>query len=220
MLLLFQLVDCEINKAKLPEYRMDLERVAKLSFEAEERFKILTFIHDQLIAADWRKIWNALNILQTLFTSGSKMMISEFAQGQHFDALQRLLLLTAFAHDDLRIRELVRSRAREVREIAKDKLEASNISSPDERPSPSGPSAAPVSQRKLLSTAPVYIGHNSDTDDDDDNPPVLASGNSFAALPSTIVPRADSSLDYLFAAQSTVPPPQQPAKTPDLLDLL
>ena len=194
------LAESEINRAKLPEYRMDLERVARLSFELDERVKILNFIHEQLLTEDWRRVWNSLNILEILFKNGSNKVLSEFSQGEHFDVLQRLLLLAAFPHDDLRIRELVRFRAREVREIVKEKLEDStqNFSEPSPPASPQ-----PLPGRKLLSTAPVYIGHHSDTDDDDDE-------------------RLSKRPPPQRAPAASVQPASAPAKEPlaDLLDLL
>jgi hypothetical protein len=156
--LLETVVKTELNKVKLPEYQFALERVNRLSFDFDERHKIINFLHMQLLSEDWRRIVNSLNILTALFTSGSHSLVSEFATGGHFDLLQRLLLLSAFVHADLRIKQLVSTKAKELRELAKNKIEQ-NIS-PNTSPTP--PATVP---RRLLRN--VYVGHRSDTEDEE-----------------------------------------------------
>jgi ENTH domain len=87
---LHKFADSDLARSKLPEYRMELEAYARSSYDFDERTKLLEFISSALQDTLWRPVYNSLNLLEILFSKGSKTIIAECHAGKYFDVLQRL----------------------------------------------------------------------------------------------------------------------------------
>ena len=185
--------DSELARSKLPEYRMELEAYARSSFESEERSNMLQFISTSLQDTAWRPTFNCLNLLDVLFTKGSKSIITECHSGQYFDVLQRLLILHSYAHEDARVRDLVRDLSKSVRNKCKDKFaEIEDTATRDSLHEVSQSAEIPVKvqqeikrlKRPQLHTGIHYIGHQEETSDEEDQgtPPKVSPAPAVTAV--------------------------------------
>merc|ERR1719498_1599422 len=61
---------------------------------------------------NWRRIYGSLVLVEQLLQRGSSVLMTEAAEGQHFDLVQRLSFLEKFVYrDDIRVQAMVRGKA-------------------------------------------------------------------------------------------------------------
>lgn len=96
-----------------------LDRVCEASSELEDRRKIMQHIYKGLGAtgvANWRQVYAALMLFETLINRGSPKVIEESRDGHHFDVIQKLTMLTVYENEsDRRVERLIREKAQDLR---------------------------------------------------------------------------------------------------------
>lgn len=141
-----------------------LRGIAVASHDRDDRRVIMSHLRECLSEPKgkrWRRILGALMIVEHLMEKGSRDLISETGEGQHFDLGQRLWFLQSFEYTvDTRVQNIVRQKADTLRPLLLKKMEA---------PDTSGDGG----ERKcaVLSGAGVNVaaaGHCEDTDSESD----------------------------------------------------
>ena len=105
-----------LTSSRQLEYQQDILIICAASLKLDERFLIMTLLHDALVSKEWHKLFNGLRILTCLIESGSDEIFVEVLQGKHFDILQKTLFLKSFANADDRVSKLIRRTAADIRE--------------------------------------------------------------------------------------------------------
>merc|ERR1712091_483545 len=64
----------------------------------------------------WRRVHGALALLEQVLQRGARSLVTEIAEGQHFDLVQRLTFLERYDYGlDLRVQQMVRQKANALR---------------------------------------------------------------------------------------------------------
>lgn len=96
-----------------------LESVTRATNVEEDRREILLHLQECLAEASskrWRRVHGGLVLLDHLLRCGSTSVVTEIAEGKHFDPVQRLTFLEKFEYgDDRRVQNVVRQKATALR---------------------------------------------------------------------------------------------------------
>lgn len=95
-----------------------LTPVIEASRNEEDRPEIMQHLRQCLAepaGKQWRRIFGALVLAEALVKSGSPALLSETAEGRHFDLVQRLSFLEHFDDADKRVTNMIRSKAEALR---------------------------------------------------------------------------------------------------------
>lgn len=95
-----------------------LTPVIEASVNEEDRPEIMKHLRECLaepLGKHWRRIYGGLVLVEALIKSGSPALISETAEGRHFDLVQRLSFLEHFDNTDKRVMNNVRKKAEALR---------------------------------------------------------------------------------------------------------
>lgn len=145
-----------------------LTPVVEASFNEEDRPEIMKHLRECLSESSgkhWRRIHAALVLTEALLKGGSSALLSETAEGRHFDLVQRLSFLEHFDYSDKRVMNSIRKKAAALRKEAVTSLEnAANRESEDYKDSSSTCSPGEAS----TSTAPSSGGCPSESQSNDD----------------------------------------------------
>mmetsp|Transcript_72198 Transcript_72198/g.172419 ORF Transcript_72198/g.172419 Transcript_72198/m.172419 type:complete len:266 (+) Transcript_72198:42-839(+) len=100
----------------------------------EERREIMMHLRECLAEPQgrrWRRIYAALVLIEELLKNGAPELIAETAEGRYFDLVQRLSLLEKFeCTNDLRVQNMVRTKATGLRSEVVPRLETAGEDSP------------------------------------------------------------------------------------------
>ena len=172
--------DPVLTASKQLEYKFNLEKICRASFEIESRMIILDFLHYAFAPVnantEWRTIFNGLRILDSLVDSGSNQIFTEISQGKHFDVVQKTLFLTTYTNSDERVGKLIRNAAKEIREKLLSKFdlvesmpqsneEPKSISSKDVSGRATPETSRPVAPSSILNF--VSLRHIEDSSDEE-----------------------------------------------------
>jgi len=95
-----------------------LTPVIEASVNEEDRPVIMKHLRECLAepaGKQWRHIYGGLVLVEALVKSGSPALITETAEGRHFDLVQRLSFLEHFENADKRVMNNVRKKAEQLR---------------------------------------------------------------------------------------------------------
>mmetsp|Transcript_34896 Transcript_34896/g.81614 ORF Transcript_34896/g.81614 Transcript_34896/m.81614 type:complete len:325 (+) Transcript_34896:65-1039(+) len=162
--------------------------------------------HLQACLADtsrWRRVHGALLLVEPLFVDSNKELLTETAEGKHFDVVQRLTFLERFDHPkDARVQNMVRTKAGALRtkvlrlmESAEGtEMEANSSSSRplernhhDSQAAASGPARRPEKKDWEFKRRNVMAD---DTDSDADEAPSSKKGPEYSSSPQPAVASA------------------------------
>mmetsp|Transcript_14083 Transcript_14083/g.38535 ORF Transcript_14083/g.38535 Transcript_14083/m.38535 type:complete len:381 (-) Transcript_14083:114-1256(-) len=190
-------------------------------------------------AAQWRRVYLGLLVVEALFKNGSTRLISETAQGFHFDLVQRLSFLENYEYGfDKRVQDMVRRKASSLRAAwLRRQLEVEEgahggaheiCAQPPPAHDSARPNASEAPPDRKVSKAPhtllVNVGHNEDTssgsDDDGAGAAKASQRRSGGKQGKNASPLEDSTTDGGSSRSSngSSPPAVQVAQAP--LDLL
>jgi hypothetical protein len=95
-----------------------LTPVVEASKNEEDRPEIMKHIRECLAepsGKQWRRIYGGLVLVDALVKDGSPALITETAEGRHFDLVQRLSFLEHFDNTDKRVMNNIRKKSEEIR---------------------------------------------------------------------------------------------------------
>jgi hypothetical protein len=95
-----------------------LAPVIEASNSEEDRPEIMKHVRECLAepcGKHWRRIYGALVLVEALAKSGSPALMTETAEGRHFDLVQRLSFLEHFENSDKRVMNNIRKKAESLR---------------------------------------------------------------------------------------------------------
>jgi len=95
-----------------------LTPVIEASNNEEDRPEIMKHLRECLAepaGKHWRRIYGGLVLVEALIKNGSPMLLTETAEGRHFDLVQRLSFLEHFENTDKRVMNNVRKKAEGLR---------------------------------------------------------------------------------------------------------
>jgi hypothetical protein len=135
---------------------------------------------------EWRRMYAGLVLTEELLTFAAPELLTETAEGRYFDLVQRLSLLEHFeCTNDLRVQNMVRTKATALRAEAVSKLESAADGSWQKSNSPENSSNGSFSttassskyssntdglpEKQMILNGVVAVGHNEDTDSESDN---------------------------------------------------
>mmetsp|Transcript_50125 Transcript_50125/g.106593 ORF Transcript_50125/g.106593 Transcript_50125/m.106593 type:complete len:364 (-) Transcript_50125:87-1178(-) len=160
-----RLTEAELLESPPPE---TLNNVANASHDEDQRREILLHMQECLAEPSsrrWRRVNGGLVLLDHLLRRGSPKVVTEIAEGRHFDPLQRLAFLEKFEFsDDKRVQNMLRQKATALRSEMMLRLQ-----DPDYEPATSsGPGGTQGSgrdheDRNGTSSASKYVGFGSDS---------------------------------------------------------
>lgn len=157
-----------------------LTAVAEASHDEDDRRNIMRVLCDCLSESSMHGhcVFDGLLLLEALLRSGSPELMTETAEGLHFDIVQRLLLLEHYGSVDKCVQGRVRTKAAALRKAVMPLLESARLKDGSETDDPlealsamletlsSSASAAKdpsnVCKRRILNDI-VAIGHRDDT---------------------------------------------------------
>lgn len=126
----------------------------------EERRAIMTHVRECLaepLGKKWRRIYAGLLLMEELLKNGSAELVSETAEGRHFDLAMRLTLLGKFeCTNDKRVQNMVRTKATSLRAEFLPRLEMAGCSEVGDGASSSGY----ASSKPAVSTASAVTNPN------------------------------------------------------------
>jgi hypothetical protein len=97
-----------------------IEAVVKATKDAESRRVIMRHLSGclgQTASAQWRQVYLAMLVLEELMKDGSPELVTEVANGVHFDLVQRTSFLVKYEYSfDERVQGLIRKKALQIRE--------------------------------------------------------------------------------------------------------
>mmetsp|Transcript_95613 Transcript_95613/g.298106 ORF Transcript_95613/g.298106 Transcript_95613/m.298106 type:complete len:300 (-) Transcript_95613:110-1009(-) len=97
-----------------------LSAVVRASYGEEERREIMRHLRQCLAEPNsmrWRRVYSGLLLVEDLMKNGSRDLLTETAEGHHFDLVQRLSLLEQFeCTTDKRVQNMVRAKAKVLRD--------------------------------------------------------------------------------------------------------
>jgi hypothetical protein len=104
------------------------------SHDEDMRREIMNFLRECLSEASgkrWQRIYGALALTENLMQHGSPALLTEVAQGRHFDLVQKVSILESFdaaarGCTDRRAQDVVRQKAKALRTILAAQLEKAN----------------------------------------------------------------------------------------------
>jgi len=146
-----RITDSAYTRKTLGGEEIEGESVAPViaeSHDAECRRDIMRYLHECLSEPNgkrWQRIYGALALTEKIMQWGSPALLSEVAQGQHFDVVQQVIFLENFdalarGCTDRRAQTVVRKKASELRTIlvpwlekaaAEDLLHSASLNSKD-----------------------------------------------------------------------------------------
>jgi hypothetical protein len=92
-----------------------LMSIVQASHSVDDRREIMKHLRTRLAepeARNWRRIYGGLVLVEQLLQRGSRALMTETAEGHHFDLVQRLTFLENFEFgDDKRVQAMVRQKA-------------------------------------------------------------------------------------------------------------
>jgi len=129
--------------------------VTQSSYNADDRREILRHLQECLGESSgyrWRRVHGGLILLTELLKNGAPSVVTEIAEGMHFDPIQRLSFLERFEYkDDRRVQNMVRQKATALRAELLDRLHG-------DLAAPSGTSAGSTAQAAKGGTSPMAAG--------------------------------------------------------------
>ncbi|CAD7923512.1 unnamed protein product [Amoebophrya sp. A120] len=142
-------VESDELKEKFARIKMRIEPVHRL----EERATAMKYIQETIYdTKKWRKVYNGLRLLERVMQI--QILAEEQREGRHFDVVQQCSLLMNFSHEDSRVTNLVRQRAKHVRERCLDLLNLTDTSSAAAGNSSSTAAAAGASTSSSSTASP------------------------------------------------------------------
>lgn len=114
----------EIESEELKQAMQRILREIEPKFRTSEREMTMQYVRDCVYdTRRWRRVYNGLKLLEKVISI--EVLAEEQREGRYFDVIQQCSLLMSFSHEDRRVTNLVRARAKKVRETT---LEALNLS--------------------------------------------------------------------------------------------
>lgn len=107
-----------------------LDPVVEASLNEDDRPEIMKHLRECLAepaGKHWRRIYGGLVLAEALIKNGSPALISETAEGRHFDLVQRLSFLESFENADKRVMGNVRKKAEALRKEVVPLLQSANL---------------------------------------------------------------------------------------------
>lgn len=153
-----------------------LTPVVQASNNDEDRPEIMKHLRECLAEPSgkhWRRVYGGLVLVEALVKNGSPALITETAEGRHFDLVQRLSFLEQFHNEDKRVMNNVRRKAEALRkEVVPLIQNASNGDNEDLKDTSSTCTGA----ASVVSTAATStVSYSSTGFGSDDLPPVAPS---------------------------------------------
>merc|ERR1719487_1270031 len=80
----------------------------------------------------WRRVYGGLVLCEGLIKNGSPALISETAEGKHFDLVQRLSFLEHFDNSDKRVANNIRKKAETLRAEVVPLIQNAHLKEPED----------------------------------------------------------------------------------------
>lgn len=107
-----------------------LTPIVEASKNEEDRPEIMKHVRECLAepsGKQWRRIYGGLVLVDALVKDGSPALITETAEGRHFDLVQRLSFLEHFDNTDKRVMNNIQKKAEEIRKAVVPLIEAAAL---------------------------------------------------------------------------------------------
>mmetsp|Transcript_74639 Transcript_74639/g.211134 ORF Transcript_74639/g.211134 Transcript_74639/m.211134 type:complete len:275 (-) Transcript_74639:163-987(-) len=142
-----------------------LSAVVQASHNVDDRQQIMRHLRECLAepsAKRWRRVYTGLLLVEDLLKNGSHDLITETADGHHFDLVQRLSLLEHFeCTTDRRVQNMVRAKAAALRAEAVPRLQTAHEQAAGEAKRECESTCSPGAAPSSCSTASTSAGTGS-----------------------------------------------------------
>jgi hypothetical protein len=139
--------------------------IVEASNNEEDRRELMTHIRECLAeptGKHWRRINGGLMIVEALLKRGSPTLITETAEGRHFDLVQRLSFLEHFDYSDKRVINMIRSKAEALRKEVSPLIQNAGLKDSEDAAKDTASTCSPGSSTATRSTVSSCRGFGSD----------------------------------------------------------